>query len=368
MMKRTLLALGIVGLLTACDNDLKINADWKDVPVVYGLLNVEDTVHYIKLNKAFLGEQDMMVMAQDFYSLHYHPDTIGLRLVEYQKIGNQFEVRSIIQMEPTEEIVKPPGDFHSDRQIIYKTSEEINMNRFYDAEVYRKSVNAVIAHCTIPVQMVKPINFSKPSQGIPLNMVPGSYPAKAEWNTVSGGKLYEMKMLMRYVEQIKADLSDTVHKSIEWVFPIKQALNLLGGDEMVIIIDADQFLAFIAANIEENPNVYRQVQGMQAAQVPTGFAISHSCLDFTLNVAGDELSTYLLLNESSSSIVTDRPEYSNIENGIGIFSSRSQDYISGVRINNSTNYEIATHELTNHLNFAYFELGGDNEIDTLYWN
>jgi hypothetical protein len=177
-----------------------------------------------------------------------------------------------------------------------------------------------------------------------------------------------MKMVMRYVEQRKADLSDTVHKSIEWVFPTKQASSLSGGVTVQTIIDANQFLAFIASNIPEDDDVYRQVQGMESAQVPTGFAISHSCLDFTLNVAGDELSTFLQLNENSSSMVTERPEYSNIENGVGILSSRAQDFISGVKINNATNYQIATHELTNHLNFAYFELGGDNEIDTLYWN
>jgi hypothetical protein len=39
-------------------------------------------------------------------------------------------------------------------------------------------------------------------------------------------------------------------------------------------------------------------------------------------VAATELSTFLEVHEPSSSLVQEKPEYSNIENGIGIFSAR----------------------------------------------
>jgi hypothetical protein len=45
-------------------------------------------------------------------------------------------------------------------------------------------------------------------------------------------------------------------------------------------------------------------------------------LDVIISVAAEELNTYMEVNEPSNSIVQDKPEYSNITNGIGIFSSR----------------------------------------------
>ena len=45
-------------------------------------------------------------------------------------------------------------------------------------------------------------------------------------------------------------------------------------------------------------------------------------VDFYVYAGGTELATYMEVNEPSSSIIQDRPEYSNIKNGIGIFSSR----------------------------------------------
>ena len=55
-------------------------------------------------------------------------------------------------------------------------------------------------------------------------------------------------------------------------------------------------------------------------------------MDVSLLSAGEDLSTYIMLNENSNSIVLDRPEYSNIENGIGILSSRSVDIVEGIKI------------------------------------
>ena len=59
---------------------------------------------------------------------------------------------------------------------------------------------------------------------------------------------------------------------------------------------------------------------MQVTQAPF---LRYACLDVTLMAAAQDLSTYILLNQNSNSIVVDRPEYSNIDNGIGILSSRS---------------------------------------------
>ena len=65
MIRKTLLTLFLLTFLASCDNDLEITSDWKDIPVVYGILNSQDSVNYVKLNKAFLGQGDVMMMAQE---------------------------------------------------------------------------------------------------------------------------------------------------------------------------------------------------------------------------------------------------------------------------------------------------------------
>lgn len=363
MIRKTLLVLITLASIVSCDNDLDIIAEWKDIPVVYGVLNAQDSVHYVKLNKAFLGQGDVMSMAQEFDSLQYNQEEVGLRLIEYRQTAGQYIESKSIEMEPTDEFVKPDGIFSSPDQIIYKSDASLNNERYYSAQVYDKSLDTVIASNLIPIDVLSPIQIIKPNPASALNLVSnGNYPITVEWSPTEGADLYELKIRFHYVEQQIANLSDTVHKYIDWNFPYRLPTSSITSES--ISLDAEQFLNFLAVNIDENPNVYRQVKGMQISQT----SLSHACLDITLMAAGQNLSTYILLNQNSNSIVVDRPEYSNIDNGIGVLSSRSFNVLEGIKINNFSNDEIAFNEITKHLNFAYFEFDFDDGVDTLYVN
>ncbi len=363
MIRKTLLVIITLASIVSCDNDLDIIADWKDIPVVYGVLNAQDSVHYVKLNKAFLGQGDVLSMAQEFDSLYYNQEEVGLRLIEYRLAGGQYIESKSIEMEPTDQFVKPPnGIFSSPDQIIYKSNASLNNERYYSAQVYDKSLDTVIASNLIPIDILSPLQVIKPNPASALNLVPnGNYPITVEWSPLENAALYELKIRFHYVEQEIANLSNTFDTFIDWTFPYLLPTSSISSES--ISLDAEQFLNFLAVNIDQNPNVYRQVKGMQVSQA----TISHACLDVTLMAAAQDLSTYILLNQNSNSIVLDRPEYSNIDNGIGILSSRSFNVIEQVKINNLSNDEIAFNEITKHLNFAYFRVI-EGDIDTLYVN
>jgi len=70
-LKNVFLLLFLLLILSACNDDFPINSEWKDITIVYGLLNASDTVQYIKINKAFLGEGDVYAMAREADSIQY---------------------------------------------------------------------------------------------------------------------------------------------------------------------------------------------------------------------------------------------------------------------------------------------------------
>lgn len=375
MIRKTLLVLSLIALFTSCDNDLKIIADWKAVPAVYGILNAQDSVHYIKLNKAFLGQGDVMMMAQEFDSLHFSVDQVGIRLLEKEEgdvpsqNGANWQTRNTYELEPTNEFVRPEGVFSSPTQTIYKTTAPLNEDFYYALEVYRKSNDTIIAQTDGLIPILSPLSVINPNTYSPLVILPNSYVPKVEWRSVSGGKMYELSMRFNYMEFPISGASDTLFKSIEINYPSIFSIDTDGGDNMSYPLSYDQFLGFIAANIPDDPLVRRLVVGFDSSPIGTGVSIKHACLDFSLSAAGEDLATYLLLNENSNSLVLDRPEYSNIENGVGILSSRTVKSVNGVKITNQTNDEIAKSEVTKHLNFGYFTLNSiTNEIEINYGN
>jgi hypothetical protein len=57
--------LAVVALsFQSCNEDLQLAADYKEVPVIYGLLDQSDSLHFIKINRAFIGPGNAYEIAQ----------------------------------------------------------------------------------------------------------------------------------------------------------------------------------------------------------------------------------------------------------------------------------------------------------------
>ena len=52
-------------------------------------------------------------------------------------------------------------------------------------------------------------------------------------------------------------------------------------------------------------------------------------LEFILSCGNEDLNTYMEVNEPATGVVTERPSFTNIEGGIGIFGSKYQVSTSG---------------------------------------
>ena len=118
MKKITILGLiSAVLLMTSCQDNMDVNDEWKNIPVVYALLSQADTIHYVKVNKAFLGEAPASEMAQESDSLFYNDVQVWVN-----KIANGSVVQRMNFL-PVDTITKPDGYFASDRNTLYVWKE-----------------------------------------------------------------------------------------------------------------------------------------------------------------------------------------------------------------------------------------------------
>lgn len=62
---KNFLLLFLFFYLFACSNKVPVNAEKKELWVVYGLLRSYDSVHYIRISKAFLSEKDATLVAKE---------------------------------------------------------------------------------------------------------------------------------------------------------------------------------------------------------------------------------------------------------------------------------------------------------------
>jgi hypothetical protein len=96
----------------SCKTDFDLNEKWKETPVVFGLLDKGDSVHYVKISKAFLGEGNAITMAGIYDSLYYKPSDLVVYISEYK---NDLLLQSW-NLYPDTTIFKDPGMFNNPKQ------------------------------------------------------------------------------------------------------------------------------------------------------------------------------------------------------------------------------------------------------------
>jgi len=79
-------AIGLVALLTvfsSCKTDFSLTGDYEEKPLIYGLLDPNESVQLFRIQKAFLGEESAFIMAQSPDSSYFKYEDLFVELVEY---------------------------------------------------------------------------------------------------------------------------------------------------------------------------------------------------------------------------------------------------------------------------------------------
>jgi hypothetical protein len=84
---RFLLLFIVIITFVSCETDFDVIADYKEVAIVYGLLDQSEAVHYLRINKAFLGKGNAISYAQIADS-----SSFGVQLKSYWLIQLQVEL------------------------------------------------------------------------------------------------------------------------------------------------------------------------------------------------------------------------------------------------------------------------------------
>lgn len=285
----------------SCEEEFDINAPYQDITVVYGILDQGDDTIFLKINKAFLGEGDVLEMAQIADSSLY---VNGLSAVIEEWNDNQMLISYTLDSITLDN--KESGTFYNPYQIVYYTPFEPNQDR-----EYRLKILIGEKEVTASTHLVNDFSITKPSAGSKFIQFKPDTEGSVEWNSAPYGRRYEIVYRFHYKEVLFND-PDTVYTFIDWGLGIKKSKDTDGGEEMFVSYNNNSFYSIIKERIPyDDPDV--------EANVKERFTNN---LDVIISVAGEELNTYMEVNEPSNSIVQDKPEYTNISNGIGIFSSR----------------------------------------------
>ena len=331
-MKKLLILIALPLALVSCSTDFDTIADYKEIMVAYGLLNQYDTVQVIKVNKAFLGEGNALIMAGQKDSINY-PDILEVTL---DRIDNGTVTASYtLQFDTT--TPKDPGVFHNPYQVLYKLrGHQLSLNSQYKLKIRNTvsgveatSQSAVLGNCV----MDEPDSIDK------FNFTSALYPS-VQLLPAARGKIYNMYLRFHYLET-DTTTGITTAKYFDWKF-FDQVVDPATVTGIRYVVPGPDFYLKVGQNIPINPNVTRHAGNPAVAN---GWP-----LEVFVTAGSEDLYRYMQLSSPSSTVVQERPVFSNIQNGVGLFTGRL-DYSTYRDMTTSSKLALDTSQHTKDLNF-----------------
>ncbi len=333
----TLVLVFVSAMFSSCENEIEINAPYEDVALVYCLLDADSTRHYIKINKLYQSLGDAEELAKDRSAQEY--EFLNGYLVELNDDGTEnMAVRYPLQ--ETDTIPKDSGLFYYPDQTVYYVDGPLNESKSYKLFFTKpngenvEATTRLIRKTDIPMQgtggyRVNGISFVGPN-GV----------KSSEKFTIVGpinSKIVEFIIKFRY-----QDVYVGGGRS-----PIKTVEIPVGNFTFTTVRETEDEESLI--EVFFNPEVFYksigdavpQITGNENPAIDKRQPLSDTAIVLDLSFADEELYTFIEVTKPSTSLLEDKPPYTNVDNGIGIAASRT-NWTGAYQLSSLSYDELAT--------------------------
>lgn len=349
-MKKYYLLFSFCLLLVSCKVDFNPNAQWRNIPAVYCVVDPEEDTVWARVQRVFLSEDNMYQYTTVYDSINYPPGQISVYLLAWEGTpaasntytrGNRLVHRW--QLSDTVRAGKPEGAFAGGLQPVFFCVPETPMvkdtNCVLQLVVVDNASGDTLAtaftsllgmrpkirygHDSIEQVLVTPSLARGNEFGYRLGCR-----GKITWNTIPRGRRYQPIVTLYYEKN-----GDTC------------SIDIPG----IAITDASQSAQLNSISITQE-RLLSYVKNALAGNRDTLYNVNN--VDITIAVCNEDLNAYLGTQEGLASSNQWQQIYTNIEGGVGIFGSRRSHIVVNVPCDSSGNKGYLPYQLKNlHVGF-----------------
>jgi hypothetical protein len=345
MIQRIFVFALIVCVFAGCETEVDLNAPYKNTTVIFGLLDpdfngdnqitVQDT-QWIKINRTFLGEGDNNLYAAIRDSSEYTDEDFATKKVQRLVDGNvveEYELKST-----TVSNRQLNGIFYGPEQTMYyfvPSAPGLDQNSEY--KIILDFVDGREVSATTQVVSYGSFSWLTPQQNATFILASvstnGGFNYTSEvavrWNAATNANIYDARLRFHYTELKYANDAwtgepEVSSKFLDYNLGSINETEINPGELLKITFDARGFFSYLQNNLVADQKIRRVIGNYDTQQQRT------ECFDLMLTMGNDDLKSYIEVNTPSTGVAQERPIYTNVNNGIGLFASRGSRNLIGL--------------------------------------
>lgn len=247
-----------------CSEDFEVAAPYKDVTVVYGVLDIADATHYIRVQKAFLDEnKNAFDMAKEADSLYY--TNIRVEMKEINRANLNVENVTTLTRVDLDAIGKPKaaGDFATSPNYAYEYTRNLNAGRQYRLVITNLSTGAIDSATTLivgPNFVITELISDNRELSFDKTESPTTDVLTFTTQVPDNGVIFEAMMRFHYVDSNLANAT-SVEKFID--IPFAGGTVATGNNVKLSIANASLYTAIAnAMGVPDNGSVVRYMDSV----------------------------------------------------------------------------------------------------------
>lgn len=324
-------------ILSNCSNDFVLIDQWKNIPIVYGVLSSSEATNYIRVEKAFIDQsQDAFTLAQRPDSLYY--DNITVKL-QNEDTGREINLERINVEDIGVE--REEGIFATTPNILYRFNNSdfpLQEDQIIKLSIIDGSTEEVLTEATTAI-----VGQYEISESTPTNPLQFKYDTDFSISWRSDEKqaaVYDVFMKINYEEQNPDNTSEWFEKELLWVLDQNIEREVSGTvlvPRTTFSVSGRKFYEFLAQNIDESVQTIRVLND----------------IDVIIDAGGQELFNYIDVGSANTGITSNQiiNTYTNLSNGLGVFSSKTRVQRFSYNLHAITRDSLREGIITSSLNF-----------------
>ncbi len=322
------LLLGIFGV--SCNNKVDLIEEGHNIPVVYGFIDLADTAQYLRIMRVF-GEEDSaaLKLAQEPDRVYYSDAEVHLT------VEGQGTPQLLKRVDGNlEGYVRDSGSLLQSPNYLYKIkTAELHLNGTEQLTLTIDRGGKTIGNSTIRV--LSPITVRNPKQGDDLTWHPRA-PLVVKWKSTPYAKIYDVRMDI-HISEHRLSTGKWTTKTLKWL-PV-HGLAKRSGSRLYekATLSANELYSFLSTHLDADPDVERFWQSA----------------DIIIYAGGQEFIDFrqVVLANIGLTGALELPLYTNIDNGLGIFSSKYHVISGDHTLSKASIDSISLNTSTRRLNF-----------------